>query len=60
VLLNSEDVESVPSNPFVLNARVMCSEARGAIYSETLGLWEELQVNFLTEIQCFPHFFLPL
>ena len=44
-LLNSHDAVSVPANPFVLNARVMCSEERGAIYSETLVLWEELQVH---------------
>ncbi len=34
-------------NPLVLNARVMCSEERGAIYSETLVLWEELQVRIV-------------
>jgi hypothetical protein len=44
-LLNSHDAVPIPVNPFVLNARVMCSEERGAIYSETLVLWEELQVH---------------
>jgi hypothetical protein len=44
LLLNSPDAASAPVNPFLLNARVMCSEERGAIYSETLVLWQELQV----------------
>jgi hypothetical protein len=44
VLLNSQDAACAPTNPFLLNARVMCSEERGSIYSETLVLWQELQV----------------
>jgi hypothetical protein len=48
-LLNSPDASSAPANPILLNARVMCSEERGAIYSETLVLWQELQVHNPTE-----------
>jgi hypothetical protein len=46
----------------------MCSEERGAIYSETLVLWEELQVHiglaehkqFCGVSTCYVAFFLPL
>jgi hypothetical protein len=48
-LLNSPDASSAPANPILLNARVMWSEERGAIYSETLVLWQELQVRNPTE-----------
>lgn len=59
VLLNSQDAAFAPTNPFLLNARVMCSEERGAIFSETLVLWQELQVsckNYRVRLLCFAFF----